>query len=40
MKRANHDAAKIALIEDGDRRDFSELMDDLLDGWLKERKGR
>lgn len=38
IPRALHDQAKIALIRDG-RKEFSELVETLLTGWMRERPG-
>lgn len=37
IPEATHRAVKIALLQEGQGREFSELVDELLSGWLKSR---
>jgi hypothetical protein len=37
IKKATHIDAKIALLQEGQGKEFSELVEDLLSGWLKAR---
>ena len=37
IRKATHQEVKIALLKSGNDKDFSELVDSLLDGWLKSR---
>jgi hypothetical protein len=37
IRRETHKGVKIALLQEGQRREFSELVEDLLSSWLKAR---
>ena len=38
VKTETHQGVKLALLSDGEGREISELVDELLEGWLKARK--
>ena len=38
VRKDTYKAVRIALIEDGEERDYSELVEELLRNWLKSRK--